>query len=506
MDSTLTLADAAATERLAGAIAPHLVPGDFLGLSGGLGAGKSVFARALIGARLAARGRAEDIPSPSYTLVQTYDLGGCELWHADLYRLGTPGEVAELGLDEAFDEAICVVEWAERLGDALPARRLLLTLGFAPGSAEARIATLAARGKRLGLAPGRPRRGGRPVNRPVERPVDRPGEIDAFLAREGWGAAARAPLAGDASARRYQRLTRGRARAILMDVPPESGLEVRPFLAVTDWLRAGGFSAPEVLASDPARGLVLLEDFGDDLFAALCAAEPAREAGLYAAAVDLLAELQRRPPPAAGWTPPPYDMAVLMREARLFVEWYLPAATGRPVPQALGAEFEALAAAAFTAVAAPAVPILRDYHAENLIWLPGRRGHARVGLLDYQDMLVGHPAYDLVSLIEDARRDTSAELRAAMLARYLERSGADGETFGAAAATLAAQRNLKIMGLFTRLCRRDGKPRYLACLPRVWAHLARDLAAPPLAGLAAFVARHAPPPEPAVQARIAAEP
>jgi aminoglycoside/choline kinase family phosphotransferase len=148
--------------------------------------------------------------------------------------------------------------------------------------------------------------------------------------------------------------------------------------------------------------------------------------------------------------------------------------------------------------------VLRDYHAENLIWLPRRAGHARVGMLDYQDMLLGHPAYDLVSLLEDARRDTSPELRAAMLARYLAWSGAEPEAFAAAAHTLAAQRNLKILGLFTRLCRRDGKPRYLAHLPRVWGHLSRDLAHPALAPLAAFVARHLPAPETAVRARIGA--
>jgi aminoglycoside/choline kinase family phosphotransferase len=335
--------------------------------------------------------------------------------------------------------------------------------------------------------------------------MTRAAEIGAFLELAGWGAARREPLAGDASARRYERLF-GDGRAVLMDVPPGSGLVVAPFLAVAAWLRAGGFSAPEVLAADPAAGLVLLEDFGDDLFARICAAAPEREAGLYAAAVDLLADLQRRPPPNGGWTPPPYDMALLLREARLAVEWYLPAATGRPVAADLAAEFEALAEAAFAPVAsARTAAVLRDYHAENLIWLPERPAHAHVGMLDFQDMLVGHPAYDLVSLLEDARRDTSPELRAAMLARYLERSGADPAAFGHAAHVLSAQRNLKILGLFTRLCRRDRKPRYLAHLPRVWGHLGRDLAAPGLAALAAFVARRLPPPEAAVLARIEAE-
>ncbi len=337
--------------------------------------------------------------------------------------------------------------------------------------------------------------------------MTRAAEIGEFLAREGWGWASREPLAGDASARRYERLTRkgALAGAILMDVPPDSGLDVRPFLAVTAWLRAGRFSAPEVLAADQRRGLVLLEDLGDDLFARLCVSERRREATLYTAAVDLLAALQQRPPPGGdvGWSAPPYDMSVLMREARLAVEWYLPAATGAAVPADLAAEFEAVAAAAFEPVAAPTVPILRDYHAENLIWLPRRRGHARVGLLDYQDMLVGHPAYDLAALLEDARRDVGESLRAAMLERYLIQSGAEREPFDEAFHRLSAQRNLKILGLFTRLCRRDGKPRYLDYLPRVWAHLERDLADPALADLGGFVARHLPPPEEALRTRIA---
>jgi aminoglycoside/choline kinase family phosphotransferase len=196
-------------------------------------------------------------------------------------------------------------------------------------------------------------------------------------------------------------------------------------------------------------------------------------------------------------------MALMLREARLVPEWYLPAATGGAVPADLAAEYEALAEAAFAPTPeGPRVPVYRDYHAENLLWLPQRKGLARVGLLDYQDLLVGHPAYDLVSLLEDARRDTGAELRAATTARYLARTGADPEVFAAAAHALSAQRNLKILGLFTRLARRDGKPRYLAHLPRVWDHLGRDLAHPALAELRAWVGRHVPAPEADVLARV----
>lgn len=322
----------------------------------------------------------------------------------------------------------------------------------------------------------------------------------AFLAAAGWGAAARTPLAGDASARSYVRLARaagGPGRAMLMDLPPASGLRAEPFLAVTAWLRGLGFSAPEVYAADPDLGLALLEDLGDGLFLRL-AGDPAREATLYAAAVDLLAALQAAPPPAAtpDWAPPPYDRAVLMREMRLVHEWYLPAATGAPTPPTLAAEFDGLAEGIVAIAAAePPTAVLRDYHAENLLWLPERAGHARVGLLDYQDLLIGTPAYDLVSLLGDARRDVAPTLAAAMTARYLARTGRDATGFARAAAALGAQRNLKILGLFVRLARRDGKAGYLRHLPRVWGHLKRDLAHPDLAALAAFVAAHVPPPE-----------
>jgi len=344
------------------------------------------------------------------------------------------------------------------------------------------------------------------MNPPSRDPRGRTEAIELFLAAHGWGGAARAALAGDASARRYLRLARGPDRAVLMDLPPESGLAARPFLAVTAWLRGLGLSAPAILAAEEQAGLVLLEDLGDALFARVAAAAPALEPELYAAAVDLLADLQAEAPPPAGpdYAPPPYDDALLLRELRLVPEWYLPAATGKATPPDLAAEYEAAAAPILAlAAAAPPVPVLRDYHAENLIWLPGRRGHARVGLLDYQDLLLGHPAYDLASLLADARRDVPAALAEAMTARYLARAGHDPEAFAAAAAALSAQRNLKILGLFVRLARRDGKPQYLALLPRVRAHLDRALAHPALAPLAAWTARRLPPAD-AIAARAAA--
>jgi aminoglycoside/choline kinase family phosphotransferase len=335
--------------------------------------------------------------------------------------------------------------------------------------------------------------------------MSREAVIADFLAAAGWGAATRAALAGDASPRRYERLTRGTATAVLMDAPPERGIDPRPFLAMTGWLRGLGLSAPEVMAADPALGLILLEDLGDDLFSRVCARAPEAEPELYAAATDLLARLHAEPAPDAidGWHPPPYDRAFLEFEARILTDWYLPAAGRAERDAELTALIGSLAA---PVLAAPPVAVLRDYHAENLLWLPGRSGLARVGLLDYQDMRRGHPAYDLVSLLEDARRDVAPQLRAAMTARYLERSGADPETFAYAAHFLSAQRNIKILGLFARLARRDAKPGYLPLLPRVWDHLIRDLAHPELGPLRAWVATHVPAPDAAQRTRLAAVP
>jgi N-acetylmuramate 1-kinase len=323
-----------------------------------------------------------------------------------------------------------------------------------------------------------------------------------FLRAVGWAGARRAALSGDASARRYERLEGPGGSAILMVVPAGNEPMTRSFLAVTRWLRARGFSAPEILASDPGHGLTLLEDLGDDLFLRLCATSPTLEGPLYEAAIDLLAELHAEPlPDGAGWTPPAYDLATILREARLALEWYLPS----PSPDAAQAEYAALLAGGFETIAPHApVAVYRDYHAENLVWLPHREGRRRVGLLDYQDMLAGHPAYDVVSLLEDARRDVAPDLRAAMTERYIARTGRESEAFRYAAHLLSAQRNLKILGIFARLARRDGKPRYLSHLPRVWRYLLADLGHPGLAPVRAFVARHIPAPEAEHLARLGA--
>lgn len=318
-------------------------------------------------------------------------------------------------------------------------------------------------------------------------------KADYFLARQGWHDAGRAALAGDASFRRYERLNRDDDGAVFMDAPPPRE-DVRSFVAVTKFLRMAGLSAPAVYAGDVASGFLLLEDLGDALFSRVIAEDGPLERPLYEAAVDCLAVLHSAAPPdkiavnGDDYRVPPYDMALYLDEAALFVDWYLPALRGGPLSVVERNEFLGLWRAALAPVAdARDVLVLRDYHADNLIWLPERTGAARVGLLDYQDAVVGHPAYDLVSLLEDARRDVPPARADEMIDRYLAaRPDLDEEDFRTAYAVLGAQRNTKIIGIFTRLYARDGKSGYLDLIPRVWGLLERDLAHPALGGLKAW--------------------
>lgn len=330
---------------------------------------------------------------------------------------------------------------------------------------------------------------------------DRSSLIQTFLKDAGWADADRAILAGDASNRSYDRLNDATlGRAVLMNAPPEKGEDTGPFVKITEWLLDSGLSAPKIIASDPKNGFLLLEDFGDDLFARLCAEDPSLERPLYEAAVDALLALKDAKPPTDV---SPYDGATYLREAQLLTEWYLPAVTGYPTTYETAAEFDALINDACGQILNEVyVTVLRDYHSENLLWLPDRAGVAKVGMLDYQDALIGHPAYDLVSLLEDARRDTSPELQRAMLERYMAASGMDQGAFETAYNVLGAQRNIKIIGIFARLCLRDKKKDYLKYMPRVWAHLQRDLTDPALADLRDWIARNVPEPTLVRQSQI----
>jgi N-acetylmuramate 1-kinase len=313
-------------------------------------------------------------------------------------------------------------------------------------------------------------------------PMTPPDAAPEFLTKAGWAGAEILPLAGDASFRRYFRVIAPGRQAVLMDAPPPNE-DPRPFIAIAEHLSGLGFAAPAILASDLQHGLVLLEDFGDARMREVVDAAPESEQRIYADVVTLLARLHQSP--AADL--PAYSRKELHREAGLFTEWYCPAIELTVDVDAYRAAWDA----AFDRIEGPVVTVLRDYHAENIMLIEGRSGEDALGLLDFQDALAGHPAYDLVSLLQDARRDVSLELEANMRAVYMA-AARPGTEFDAAYAVLGAQRNAKIIGIFTRLWKRDGKARYLSYLPRVWAYLERDLDHPALAEIAAWFAANIP--------------
>jgi N-acetylmuramate 1-kinase len=308
-----------------------------------------------------------------------------------------------------------------------------------------------------------------------------PEGVEEFLEQAGWGGAEVEPLAGDASFRRYFRVRTGARSAMLMDAPPPHE-DPGPFLEVGAWLAAHGHRAPTIHAEDRARGLVLIEDFGVDRMRDWLDENAHAEEVTYGAAIDALVRLHASPPGPFA----PYDMEVYQREAGLFVEWYCPAMGLKVDGDGYRAAWDEVLAPMLPRQN-PGVTVLRDYHAENIMLLEG----GAQGLIDFQDALVGHPAYDLVSLLQDARRDVAPELERAMLDRYLAQVDA-GDHFEADYARLGAQRNAKIVGIFARLWKRDGKPRYLAFIPRVWEAMERDFGHPALAPVAAWFAANIP--------------
>lgn len=302
-----------------------------------------------------------------------------------------------------------------------------------------------------------------------------PEGADQFIAAAGWEGAEIVPLAGDASFRRYFRVVRGEESAVLMDAPPPHE-DPRPFISIAEHLTEQGFSAPEIYARDLDRGLVLIEDFGSERMREAIGLFPTQERAIYEGVTDLLVELhQQKAAPVRA-----YDAQEYHRETALFAEWNCPAVGLNDVDvDGFAAAWDEVLAPVIEQQKLP-VTVLRDYHAENIMLLPDRRAHARWGLLDFQDALAGHPAYDLVSILEDARRDVPVEIEAAMIDRYCAARGCEDE-FRNAYWVLGAQRNTKIIGIFTRLSKRDGKHHYLDFLPRMWGLLERDLAQPVLA-------------------------
>jgi len=301
-------------------------------------------------------------------------------------------------------------------------------------------------------------------------PMTPPPHAPDFLAASGWEGADILPLAGDASFRRYFRVVHGSRSAVLMDAPPPHE-NPQPFVAVAEWLIGRGLSAPEILARDLDKGLLLLGDFGSSRLRETLDEDPRRERELYALATDVLVHLHEHPP-MAGLKPHGLDQ--WLEELKLFIDWYCPAVGAEVDVEGYESAWrEVLERVANDGLGQ--VTVLRDYHAENIMLVEGREGIAHFGLLDFQDALAGHPAYDLASVLEDARRDVPPEIERAMIDRYVAATD-HGEEFERAYWALAAQRNTRILGVFTRLWKRDNKPGYRRFQPRMWGLLERDLA------------------------------
>jgi aminoglycoside/choline kinase family phosphotransferase len=306
-------------------------------------------------------------------------------------------------------------------------------------------------------------------------PMTPPAYAHEFLASCGWPAAQILPLAGDASFRRYFRVVEGERTAVLMDAPPPHE-DPRPFVAVAEWLASVGLSAPQILARDMDKGLLLLGDFGDWRLREFLDDDPARELELYAIATDVLIHLHQHPP-MEGLRP--HGLEQWLDELMLFTDWYCPAVGAQvDVDGYRAAWTEALAPVAGDGLGP--VTVLRDYHAENIMLVGDREGVGHFGLLDFQDAVAGHPAYDLASVLEDARRDVPPDVERSMIERYVSATTGHDEAFERAYWALAAQRNTRILGVFTRLWKRDNKPHYRRFQPRMWGLLERDLAQPHL--------------------------
>jgi len=499
---TATLADEQATQRFMIDIAAALEPGDLVTLSGDLGAGKTTFARALI--RYLAGDETVEVPSPTFTFVQTYELPRFTVIHADLYRLSGPTGLAELGFDDLPDGAVVLMEWPDRAAGCLPPDRLDIAFTLAPAQGPT------VRNVRcVGYGSFAPR-------------AERIARIRAFLDEAGFGEAHRMRMQGDASTRIFERLTLKNQTYVLMNAPrrpdgppvrdgkPYSGIahlaeDIVPYVALALGLRDLGLSAPEILHADLDLGLIIMEDFGNERFVEGDPPVPVEER--YAAAIDLLAALHGRKLPDTlpltselDYRLPPYDMEAFLIEAELLPDWYLVAANAPASDTARKAFVRLWREALLPAIAAPATWVLRDYHSPNLLWLPQRDDLARVGLLDFQDALIGPAAYDVASLLQDARVDVPEATEMALLGRYVRsrlRDDPDFDTTGFTRiyATLAAQRATKVLGIFARLNRRDGKPQYLGHMPRLWNYLQRSLSHPALVSLKAWYATNVPAPD-----------
>jgi N-acetylmuramate 1-kinase len=503
----VALADEGATAHLMADLALLVGPGDVITLSGDLGAGKTAAARAMI--RYLADDEGLEVPSPTFTLVQSYDLPSFALLHADLYRVGDPSELDEIGLSPLPETTVALIEWPERAPGALSPDRVDIAFDHRPAlGPTARSAVITGHGRAAPL-------------------VERLQALRQFLTGAGFADAGRRRMAGDASIRSYARLLRNDGAFILMNSPrrPDGPAiydgksysaavhlaeDVKPFVAIANGLRARGFSAPTIHHADLEAGFLITEDFGS---AGVIEGEPARPiAERYEAATDTLAALHREPlpdvlplPPDGRYPIPTFDTEAMLVEVGLMPEWYLPD-RGAPLSDRLRAEFvamwrELLGQAMASTRTWMKTWVLRDFHSPNLIWLSARSGIARVGIIDFQDAVMGPAAYDLVSLLQDARIDVPEALELALLTRYIQARREACDTFDPAGfaalyALLSAQRNTRLLGTFARLNRRDGKPQYLRHQPRIWTYLSRSLAHSALSPARAWYEAHVPPPRP----------
>ena len=497
---TIDLADETATAALMADLALLIGARDVVTLTGDLGAGKTTAARLLI--RYLADDNALEVPSPTFTLAQNYDLA-LPVLHVDLYRVNSPSELDELGLTPFPDGTLVLIEWPDRAGELLPADRIDIALvQHADGEPEARVATVTGHGK-------------------AQSTVKRLSALRAFLERSGAMGAERKRMAGDASTRSYARLIDGGRSTILMNSPARSDTQliyngksylaavhladdIVPFVAIGRGLRARDLSVPEIYQTDLDEGFLICEDLGSE--GVLAGSPPAPIEDRYHAAMGVLVALHKealpRQLPVEGrpdYVVPAFDTAAMLIEVSLLLDWYLPQ-HGVEASAALRDEFVSLWRGLLDrALAVPATWAIRDFHSPNLIWLKDRSGIARVGVIDFQDTVFGPPAYDVVSLAQDARVDVPDALEIALVSRYVRGRKGDDAAFDPAAfaesyAMMSAQRNTRLLGVFSRLNRRDGKPQYLRHLPRIWGYLGRALAHPALAEAREWFATRVPPP------------
>jgi tRNA threonylcarbamoyl adenosine modification protein YjeE len=499
---SLALANEAATANLMADLALLIGAGDVIALSGDLGAGKTAAARALI--RYLAGDPDIEVPSPTFTLAQSYDLAPFPLVHADLYRINDATELEEIGLSPLPEGVVVLIEWPERAPSALPPDRIEIAFSHRPAlGSTARAAEITGHGK-------------------AAAQVARLETLRQFLHGAGFIDARRQRMAGDASTRSYARLFRGDDAVILMNSPrrPDGPAiyygksysaavhlaeDVKPFVAIANGLREHGISAPAINYADLDAGFLITEDFGVEGF---IEGDPPRPIpDRYEAAVDMLAALHwKKLPdvlplaPQIAYSIPLFDVDALMVEIGLMLEWYLPDRGAAPPSTARDEFVTQWRGLLGNTAAMPRTWVLRDFHSPNLIWLDGRSGTAKVGVIDFQDAVLGPAAYDLVSLLQDARIDVPEQLELTLLTRYIKARHATDNTFDPAGfaesyAIMSAQRNTRLLGTFARLNRRDGKPQYLRHQPRIWTYLTRSLAHPVLSGLRGWYEAQVPPPK-----------